>query len=115
GGAAGTGSPVMAEAQRAYDEHAEPLAMAWSSLVDRVAALASYEMHLAELAPVVAAYSRLDLLRGPRSGRDIDTLYTAAARNELAADDTQRLTDDTTGIRETTLAAVALLGSDVRT
>ncbi len=109
------GNPVIAGARLRYDQDMAPIQQTWWSLVDRVATLDSYRRHLDELVPVLAALDTLDRLDDIDTSGDLAGLFTATARNELAADDVRRLTDGVDGIHRTVTAGLGLLGSDVST
>ncbi len=111
---AGPDNPVLARAQALFDEHFAALTMTWNSLVDRVAALTAYQAHLAEFAPIVAALAAVRHLEDVRLDADMTALYTDAARNDMAANDTRDLQGGVDSMTGALVTVMGLLSSDVR-
>ena len=111
---AGPDNPVLARAQALFGEHFTALTMTWNSLVDRVAALAAYQAHLAEFAPIVAALAAVRHLEDVRLDADMTALYTDAARNDLAANDTRDLQGGVDSMSGALVTVMGLLSTDVR-
>lgn len=111
---AGPANPVLAQAQQLFDQHFAALEMGWLSLVDRVATLASYRAHLAELAPILAAQATVHRLTDVRLDSDMTSVFADTARNELASADTRDLQDGVDGLGGALVAVLGSLDRDVR-
>lgn len=94
----GTPNDALAHAQSLYDEHADGVRTAWSSLLDRVAAFAHYRDQLGDLASLTSAYAAIRHLSESGLATDVSALYADSARNEFASDDARDLADRVGGV-----------------